>query len=77
MGLVNKVKSQKSETPKSVKKTQPKKDASGLNLRHLEWLLSTIRDAEHLKGSELQIATETVQWLQNEYMRLQNEIGSK
>ena len=65
MGLVDKVKSQQ-----KVKK-QPKKDASGLNLRHLEWLLKTIRDAEHLKGSELQIATETVQWLQNEYMRLQ------
>ena len=72
MGLVNKTKSQK-----SVKKTQPKSDASGLKLRHLEWLLTTIRDAEHLKGSELQIATETVHWLQNEYTRLQNEIGSK
>jgi len=73
MGLVNKVKSQKSVK----KETQPKKDASGLNLRHLEWLLKTIRDAESLKGADLQIATDTVQWLQNEYMRLQNEIGSK
>ena len=69
MGLVNKVNAQK--------KTQPKKDASGLKLRHLEWLLKTIRDAENLKGSELQLATETVQWLQNEYTRLQNEIRVK
>ena len=75
MGLVDKMNTK--SVKKSVKKTQPKKDASGLNLRHLEWLLTTIRDAEHLKGSELQIATETVHWLQNEYTRLQNEIGSK
>ena len=70
MGLVDKMNAQK------VKK-QPKKDASGLKMRHLEWLLKTIRDAEHLKGSELQIATETVQWLQKEYTRLQNEIRFK
>tara|TARA_R100000005_G_C4907341_1_gene146668 strand:+ start:379 stop:591 length:213 start_codon:yes stop_codon:yes gene_type:complete len=70
MGLVDKMNTQK------VKKQQ-KKDASGLKLRHLEWLLKTIRDAEHLKGSELQLATETVQWLQNEYTRLQNEIRVK
>ena len=69
MGLVNKINAQK--------KKQPKKDASSLGLRHLEWLLKTIRDAEHLKGSELQLATETVQWLQNEYTRLQNEIRVK
>ena len=71
MGLVDKVKSQE-----KVKK-QPKKDASSLGLRHLEWLLKTIRDAQSIKGADLQVATDTVQWLQNEYMRLQNEVKRK
>ena len=69
MGLVDKMNT--ASVKKSVKKTQPKKDASSLGLRHLEWLLKTIRDAQSIKGADLQIATETVQWLQNEYMRLQ------
>lgn len=58
---------------KAVKK-KPKDESLELKETHLEWLLQLINDG-NIKGKELQIAVETVQWLQQEYKRLQNVKG--
>ncbi len=66
MALIKNIKSQKS---------QPKEGVSlQLTETHLEWLLGMINDG-NIKGKELQTAVETVQWLQQEYKRLQNVKG--
>jgi len=68
MGLRSKV------AKKSVKKV---KDASLiLKEAHLEWLLQIINDG-NIKGKDLQLAVHTVQWLQQEYKRLQDEVTTK
>ena len=71
MALIDKVNKPK----KTVKKQSI--DAS-LNLKeaHLEWLLQMINDG-NIKGKELQTAVETVQWLQQEYKRLQINVKGK
>mgnify|MGYP003116645884 FL=1 len=68
MGLRSKV------AKKSVKKV---KDASLiLKEAHLEWLLQIINDS-NIKGKDLQLAVHTVQWLQQEYKRLQDEVTTE
>jgi hypothetical protein len=59
---------------KSVKKV---KDASlVLKEAHLEWLLQIINDSRIL-GKDLELAVQTVQWLQQEYKRLHDEVRTK
>ena len=62
----------KQSVKKSVKKV---KDASILKEAHLEWLLQIINDS-NIKGKDLQLVY-TVQWLQQEYKRLQDEVTTE
>tara|TARA_R100000005_G_scaffold95748_1_gene78542 strand:- start:1220 stop:1435 length:216 start_codon:yes stop_codon:yes gene_type:complete len=70
MGLIDKV------DPKKKKKVQPTKAMNtpnqvlDLERKHIEWLLRVIGESVSLRGSDLQVAIDTVQWLQNEYKRL-------
>ena len=64
---------------KAVKKKPVNKveDASLiLKEAHLEWMLQVINDG-NIKGKDLQLAVHTVQWLQQEYKRLQDEVTTK
>jgi uncharacterized membrane protein YcaP (DUF421 family) len=72
MALIDKTKSVVKK--KSVKKV---KDASlVLKEAHLEWLLQIINDSKIL-GKDLELAVQTVQWLQQEYKRLHDEVRTK
>ena len=72
MALIDKTKSVVKK--KSVKKV---KDASlVLKEAHLEWLLQIINDSKTL-GKDLELAVQTVQWLQQEYKRLHDEVRTK
>ena len=70
MGLIDKV------DPKKKKKVQPKQAMNtpnqvlDLERKHIEWLLRVIGESVSLRGTDLQVAIDTVQWLQNEYKRL-------
>lgn len=61
-------------------KKKPVKNPKGASLilkeAHLQWMLHIINDG-NIKGKELQTAVETVQWLQQEYKRLQANVKSK
>lgn len=63
---------------KTKKKSVRNQKGASLLLKeaHLEWLLQMINDG-NIRGKELQIAVETVQWLQQEYKRLQQNVKSK
>ena len=70
MGLIDKLDPIKKNVVRS--KTTMKKSNSVLELekKHIEWLLRTIGDSVSLRGADLQVAIDAVQWLQNEYKRL-------
>lgn len=70
MGLIDKVdpKSKKKVKPKTAMKTP--NSVLELERKHIEWLLRTIGDSVALRGTDLQVAIDSVQWLQNEYKRL-------
>ena len=72
MALIDKTKSVVKK--KSVKKV---KDASlVLKEAHLEWMLQIINDSK-ISGKDLELAVQTVQWLQQEYKRLPDEVRTK
>ncbi len=70
MGLIDKV------DPKSKKRVKPKtamntpNSVLELDKKHIEWLLRVIGESVSLRGTDLQVAIDSVQWLQNEYKRL-------
>tara|TARA_R100000742_G_C4186128_1_gene19684 strand:- start:23 stop:241 length:219 start_codon:yes stop_codon:yes gene_type:complete len=70
MGLIDKV------DPKRKRKVKPKTAMKSpnsileLERKHIEWLLRVIGESEKLRGQDLQVAIDSVQWLQNEYKRL-------
>jgi|TARA_B100001094_G_scaffold83095_1_gene79418 hypothetical protein len=72
MGLIDKVDPKRKKTTGSKPKTAMNTPNSVLDLekKHIEWLLRTIGDSVSLRGSDLQVAIDSVQWLQNEYKRL-------
>jgi len=77
MGIIDKVDPENKkerevdiEPGSAIKKLKKRKD-SGVGLKHIEWLLRTIGESERLRGTDLQVAIDTVRWLQEEYTRLQ------
>ena len=69
MGLVDKINHQKKGREANKPKNNPSKGAPPLKKGHLEWMLKIINDAS-IKGADLQVAVDTVTWLQQQYKRL-------